>query len=432
MIGNARQYALTKKSLEGLKESLGELKGLDLAKLGIDPEITEAHRRSLRLQIEDLTEQLTTYENLSRGDIKALDVSSIEDIGPRLVAARIANGWTQREFADRLGMKEQQVQRYEKDRYASASFARLVEISKALGVHLRGNLERDEFAGVRTTTDVRDFISNIDPKYFPLAEMAKKGWVDSAYRHIRDGQQRFRLMIQYFENTGTRTVAPMLNKRTATPMSDRTKCALLAWQARVNERGRSRCRNLPSFSGLEPTFLRDLVHLSVEPEGPKKAISMLREAGVCVVFVSHLQGSLLDGAATLLPSGNPLIGMTLRNDRLDNFWFVLFHELGHVAKHRYSGLAEGFIDVDVDDVEDKREQEANDFAQNALIPEEVWNRSFVRFTSDVSEVKRFADTLGINPAIVAGRIRLERKDYSLFSSLVGRGKLKEVFGEELC
>jgi len=100
------------------------------------------------------------------------------------------------------------------------------------------------------------------------------------------------------------------------------------------------------------------------------------------------------------------------------------HEVGHVILHYRTGLAAGFFD-DVESVEvDEFEEEANRFASNMLIPEELWSRSPARIAKTADPIERFADQLGISPAIVFGRIRMERKNYALFSDKIGRNKVR--------
>ena len=428
MITNARQYAITKKALDDLKGSLSALRDLDSAANGIDPVITDAHRRSLTLQIEDLSEQIFDYERLASGSPESIDLASFDDIGPRLIAARIANGWSQRDLASRLGMKEQQVQRYEKERFASASLDRIIDISRVLGVRLHGKLQREDSG--QAIKSIKSYLADIDLAHFPFAEMVKKGWLNAKYKGIRNGSQRREAIIQFFDDSRVRMVSPMLNKRTGKQLTDAARLSLLAWQAQVRRQAQRECAGMATFRGIEPSLLQNLKSLSRRSDGPRLAVEALSSAGICVVIVPHLKGSLLDGAAMLRDDGSPLIGLTLRDDRLDNFWFVLFHELGHIAKHRYSGLADGFLDQELDEVEDKQEIEANEFARNALIPEEIWRRSFVRFSTDPMEVVEFADRLEVSPAIVAGRIRFERQNYKLFNSLLERGKLRKLFGVE--
>src|SRR3546814_17866093 len=78
----------------------------------------------------------------------------------------------------------------------------------------------------------------------------------------------------------------------------------------------------------------------------------------------------------LLDGKDAIIALTLRHDRLDNFWFVLFHELGHIVRHRNRGLEDGFFDEESAAAKLAVEVEADDFARNALIPDELWQSSF--------------------------------------------------------
>src|SRR5687767_4625650 len=120
MITNERQYKITKGEANRFRSALRDFKELDFAKQGIDPVIIAAQRNSLEQQLKDLDEQLVDYEKLRSGRVKRLFPSSITDIGQKLVEARIAQGLSQKMLAERLGMKEQQIQRYEHERYRSA------------------------------------------------------------------------------------------------------------------------------------------------------------------------------------------------------------------------------------------------------------------------------------------------------------------------
>ena len=128
-------------------------------------------------------------------------------------------------------------------------------------------------------------------------------------------------------------------------------------------------------------------------------------------------------------SGRPIVGLTQRYDRLDNFWFVLLHELGHVFLHLFDGLKFDFFDEeDASDV-DSIEAEADKFALDALIPEEAWNECLSRFALSEEAVRIDSDNLGIDPSIIAGRIRRERGDYTILNSLIGKGQVRAQFKE---
>jgi HTH-type transcriptional regulator/antitoxin HigA len=137
----------------------------------------------------------------------------------------------------------------------------------------------------------------------------------------------------------------------------------------------------------------------------------------------------LDGAAFLLHNGVPVIGMTLRYDRLDYFWFTLFHELGHIFLHLNKGLESGFFDnLDASDAR-QLESEADSFARSALIPDELWLSAPARFSKSLELAKAFADACGVHVSIVVGRIRRERGNYSLFREAIGEGSVRRLFKE---
>jgi HTH-type transcriptional regulator/antitoxin HigA len=148
------------------------------------------------------------------------------------------------------------------------------------------------------------------------------------------------------------------------------------------------------------------------------------------VIESSLPGMSVDGAS-FHPShlGRPVLAMTLRHDRLDNFWFTLLHEIGHIALHVQHPSEDVFVDSfegDDETEEQEAEAEANAFAKDALIPRDTWFRSEARRLGSEASVLSLAKQLGIHPAIVAGRIRYERQDFRLFHDLVGQGEVREL------
>ena len=173
-------------------------------------------------------------------------------------------------------------------------------------------------------------------------------------------------------------------------------------------------------------WLTELAHLSCKEDGPKMAIEYLRNSGIRVVIEFHLPNTYLDGAAFLLSDGSPIIGMTLRHDRLDNFWFVLFHELVHIMKHLHKGDIESIFD-DLEANADDIEQVADEQAGEILVPEDKWNTALARFVRSEDSIRDFANELGIHPAIVAGKIRREAKNYTILLDMVGRGKVRKLF-----
>ena len=127
----------------------------------------------------------------------------------------------------------------------------------------------------------------------------------------------------------------------------------------------------------------------------------------------------------LTKDGHPIVGITARQDRLDNFWFVLLHELGHIFLHLFNGSNHAFFD-DVEDnsYSDFREKEADNFALNNLISEKNWLLCVSRFQVSPDSVIADSKRLNIHPSIIAGRIRKEKNNYTLLHEFVGSGMVR--------
>src|SRR3990172_6205213 len=141
MIKNDRQYRITKAAVTKFENGLRQLtaEGVQTPP-SIDPVIRRAEREALKSQLDDLRSEVRQYEDLVAGKVGILDVGSLADLPQALVQTRIASGLSQKELADRLGIKEQQIQRYEATDYQQASLARLLEISSALHLNVRKDL----------------------------------------------------------------------------------------------------------------------------------------------------------------------------------------------------------------------------------------------------------------------------------------------------
>jgi ribosome-binding protein aMBF1 (putative translation factor) len=135
MIRNERQYRITLAQADKFARALDVVQdqsvGNPLRKLEDD---------ALRSQLDELREELQAYERLRSGRRRTIAVGSFEELPQALIQARIAAGLSQKELAQRLGLKEQQIQRYESSDYATASLARIRKVFEVLGVTLRGRV----------------------------------------------------------------------------------------------------------------------------------------------------------------------------------------------------------------------------------------------------------------------------------------------------
>lgn len=262
---------------------------------------------------------------------------------------------------------------------------------------------------------------------FPIAEMLKRDYVRFQGSIQEAKEYGEELLSDFFKIFGDQAPHPVYC-RASDKSTDEN--ALIAWQARALYQIEG--EKLPEFDPtlIDLNFAGTLAKLSYSENGPRTAVEFLNKKGIHVVFLKHLPKTHLDGASFLSPKGNPVIGLTLRHDRLDNFWFTLMHELGHAHLHLHDRKEAFFDEVKkVARAKDKREIEANEFAAEALIPSEAWKRHgdtlLKRPTPEKTE--RFAEQLNIHSAVVAGRIRWERDNYKLLPSLNNNGRLKKLF-----
>jgi HTH-type transcriptional regulator/antitoxin HigA len=278
-------------------------------------------------------------------------------------------------------------------------------------------------------------LEGIEWQRFPLAAMAKCGWIAKQPNLLRHAEDIMRDLIR---RAGGEHVLPAALYRKNDQVRANAKMdpyALKAWCWEVL--ARANAMPLPSAyktGTVDRGFLLQVAKLSWSGEGPRLAHEFLAKHGIHLVCVKHLPRTHLDGAALQLADGTPVVGLTLRYDRLDNFWFCLIHELAHIGRHMDGKRDEAFIDdLSLRDVQgvhrDPKEDEADEWAEQALIPEIVWQTSCVKDHPSPLAVMELAQQLGIHPAIVAGRIRHETRNFRLLSHFVGTGAVRRHFTE---
>jgi HTH-type transcriptional regulator / antitoxin HigA len=415
---NHRDYRLAKARRAQLERATSAKAVVDgIAEL---PAALSATRiESLRTELKRINMEIETYEDLRARSPDSMESIEADELGLLPILVRIARKLSQKEFAELLGMKEQQVQRYERDRYAGISLERFQRILSTLEVEVHPRLSRKRVEKSELTNG-----SNIKLSPELLIELRKRGWIDLP-RSLAPSEMVTRISIYVREAQKYAQTGALHRRQLGAPPIDG---ALELWTARIlNIAAERRSQMKGKFNIADTSWLQSLVQLSIYPDGPRRAAEMLREHGIILGIESHLPKTLLDGAAFLLSGGIPVVALTLRHDRIDNFWFTLLHELGHVFMHFNRGLEDGFID---DDLGESRiseiEREADDFARNKFIPDEAWSNSVVRFTRSESAITKFAGSLKIHPGIVAGRLRNER-GYNLFSDLIGTGQVRSLF-----
>ncbi len=271
---------------------------------------------------------------------------------------------------------------------------------------------------------------NIDWQKFPLSEMRKRGFfnTDESLSEIKEYAQE-RVFVFLDSIPGGINLQPILLKTAAHIRSNNKEVnpyTLWIWQARVLQLAaqESLCTSYKKGTVTE-LFMKNLSRLSWSDTGPVIAKEYLNKHGIHLVFEPHFKQTYLDGAVCFNANGNPVIALTLRYDRLDNFWFSLMHELAHIALH-FDGNETWFLD-DLDDSasdQDKKENDADKWATNSLISTSDWETDY--FTS-ISRVLEFAKDKEIHPSIVIGRLRRKKGDYTLFAKSLKIPKVRHFF-----
>ncbi|MDD3536125.1 MAG: hypothetical protein PHC50_08285 [Candidatus Cloacimonetes bacterium] len=269
----------------------------------------------------------------------------------------------------------------------------------------------------------------------PLQELIKKGWI-TCQGSVRNAKKKTReLLDSFFSNKAHFDFAysqgGTYKRQLVRKGSNIDEVSLATWIYMVLKIASGvKAPRVYSESLLTDKAIGNLKGFSIEPNGPKLAQEHLLKLGIVLVILPHLKKTHIDGAALKMPdNGTPVIALTLRYDRIDNFWFCLFHELAHIRKHLQDNriIAEN---LDVIDYKDDVEIEADSLARSWLIPQEEWEEFYENGDYSPAAVVDFAEKIGIHPAIVAGRIRHQTQNWMILSRMVGHNEVRKLFSDE--
>lgn len=248
---------------------------------------------------------------------------------------------------------------------------------------------------------------------FPVREMLRRGWIQASER-IEVLEQRF---CEFFAIDGMDAEPVLTHYAKKTDVAMDVTPLQLAWLFRVRSMAAQQVVPIYSRQKLVEA-VEKLKTLLLAPEEARHAPRILAEAGVRLVFVEPIAGSRIDGACFWLAEDKPVIGMTLRYDRIDNFWFVLRHELEHILQG--DGQSEGgpIIDSDVgaetEEISDC-EIRANLAGSNFCVPTDQLENFVARVQPYFSEQKvlAFAQRINVHPGLVVGQLqrKLNRHDF---------------------
>lgn len=250
---------------------------------------------------------------------------------------------------------------------------------------------------------------------YPVREMIKRGWIDASNDTLSEQVCRFFGVSSIDEQPVLAHAAKKTSYDSITPSQ-------LAWLFRANEIAREMVVPAYSESALRRAIQR-LLELRVEPEEARHVPRTIAEAGVRLVLVQALPGAKIDGACFWLDQKSPVVAMSLRFDRIDNFWFVLRHELEHVLQGdgRDGDIMVDDLDISSsDDALPAIELRANEAASDFCVAKKEFDSWILRKAPFFSEkdLIGFSRRIGIHPGIVAGQLRRKINNYRLFSKFL--------------
>ena len=331
-------------------------------------------------------------------------------------------GWSQREFAEILGRPVAAVNEIIKGK-RSITPATAKELAAALGTSpfLWLNLEAAYRLHTTEPPPRRIAIEARLRGLYPVKGMIQRGWIE----HSKTPEVLEARVLEFFSiNSLDETPElPHAAKKGGTIMGyDDSSPTQLAWLFRVKQIAEA--MPVPTYTaGKLKDALNQLRPLMVAAEEIRHVPRILADAGVRFVIVEHLPGSKIDGVCFWLNKEQPVIGMSLRFDRIDNFWFVLRHEIEHALNRDASIDSE--LDKEDADLSDE-EQMANEEAAHFCVPTERLNDFIARVDPLYSRnrILGFAKIVGVHPGLVVGQLQRRIKRYDLLRNYLV--KVREV------
>jgi HTH-type transcriptional regulator/antitoxin HigA len=325
-----------------------------------------------------------------------------------------ARSWTQRDLAYILGVPEQSVnviilgKRGISSEMAKA-FGDAFEVSPEFFVNLQKAYDLSRAREPDPSVKRRARLQSS----YPVREMIKRGWLEDTDAAMLEVQ-----MARFFGASSCDEI-PYLAHAGKKTHYDELPPAQLAWLFRVRQIAKS--VTVPAYSEKS---LRDALdrmrYLTLDAEEARHVPRIMADCGVRYILVESLPGAKIDGACFWLDKTSPVIGLSLRFDRIDNFWFVLRHEIEHVlSKH---GRANEIIDAELEGERagtgpnvSEEERIANAAAADFCVPAAEMESFIARKSPFFAErdILGFARRVQVHPALVVGQLQnhLQRWDF---------------------
>ena len=331
-------------------------------------------------------------------------------------------GWSQRTLGVVLDISESAVHRFVSNRQP-VSAALALQLEDVLGV------SADKLLSLQKSYDLAKarIEARPDPGRstrallfgdLPIKEMIKRRWLEA--EDIRNVSGVEGSLAKFFGVSSPEEIEILPHAAKKTQVIGEVTPSQLAWLYRVKQIAGGMIVHPYSPRAVQRA-MPDLSALLSAPEEARKVPRILAECGIRFAIVESLSSAKIDGVCFWLDETSPVIGMSLRYDRIDNFWFVLRHELEHVL--RLHGRTSIYLDVELegeragtgaDIIEEERQ--ANEAAAAFCVPQERLNSFIARKSPFFSEqdIIGFSRLMGIHPGLAAGQLQRRTGRYDLF------------------
>lgn len=336
--------------------------------------------------------------------------------GQLILALLGERGWTQRTLAAALGLSDQGMHRIVNDKQP-------VDARLALMLEEVFGEPAESFLGLQQSFDLAQarIVAAPDPERaaratlygnLPLAEMIKRGWINA--KDLRDPSIE-RELRRFFRVDRLDRIDTLSHAAKKSNIGEDVTPAQLAWLYRVHQIASEMIAPRYSRSTLEGA-VDNFYAMRDGPDAVRAVPRLLNQAGVRFVVVESLPGARIDGVCFWLDENAPVIGLSFRFDRIDNFWFVLRHECAHVL-HGH-GKEAAILDADMEREHtsvSEEEKLADSEAANFCVPIDKMDSFYQRkhpFFADI-EVLAFAKRAKVHPGLVVGQLQRRTGRYDL-------------------
>lgn len=333
-------------------------------------------------------------------------------------------GWTQRLLAAVLDMSESTINKLISGKQSvTADIAVVLEEVFGVDAQRFMSLQQEYDLGRARLVARPDPVRATRAELFsglPVSEMIKRGWIEVS--EIKNMSLMDAALAKFFGVKTINDIEFLAHSAKKTDVGNKTTPIQLAWLHRVKQIAKEMLVH-PYSEERTREILPKLKSYLIAPEEARHVPRALMDCGIRLVFVEGLKGSKIDGVCFWLDDKSPIIGMTMRFDRMDNFWFVLRHELEHVLQQH--GKSHPMLDVELGAKQSLEIEEriANDAASEFCAPK-TKIESFIARKAPLFPERDFlglAKIIGVHPALVAGQIQFKTGRYELF-----RGHLAKI------